>query len=275
MGMAISSFLAYLKGVLSWPDLERILNCILDMGPPFYVMDYDCCNADVLWEKIRTDGMEHKDGVLYLAMPNTIGGGTFLDNILDIDAGMVSEAVLNLRRYADQYTEANRLTPKDGLVFETSNQFLSNGEPSPFKGNESLSDAKPSIPTTAGIIGTSGYIGFQLVGYLLHNNVRVICTIRSASLHSFKKRTNLTDPNPRVRVLTGNVLDLANLPVIIQEVDALYNMVGVVTISSKPNELARVIALNGFAQGIITHLIQEIGRDQDVKVLYPSASEST
>lgn len=74
-----------------------------------------------------------------------------------------------------------------------------------------------------------------------------------------------------MRVLTRNVLDLANIRVVIQEVDALYNMAGVVVVSSKPDEFARVIALNGFAQGIITHLIQEMGRDQDVKVLYPSS----
>src|SRR5437588_128456 len=60
IGMAISSFLAHLKGTLWRSDLERILNCILDLGLPIYMTDYDCCNANVLWVKISTDGIGHK-----------------------------------------------------------------------------------------------------------------------------------------------------------------------------------------------------------------------
>ncbi len=294
IGMAISSFLAHLKGTLSRSDLERILNCILDMGLPIYVTDYDCCNADILWAKIRTEGIEHKDGMLWLAVPETIGRGSFLDNISDIDAGMVSEAVLSLRWYADRYrggsalrtiglTETSHSALRDVSVFETGkpslpngNPSLPNGDPSLPNGNSSLPNGTPSLPngekhlcTTAAIIGASGDIGSQLAGYLVHNDVRVICSVRPASLHSFKKRIHHIDP--KMRILTGGLLDLANLRVIIQEADVFYNMAGFVTLSSKPGEFARVIALNGFAQGIITHLIQQMGRDRDVKVIYPSS----
>ena len=266
IGMAISSYLAHLKGVLSRSDLERILNCILDLGLPIYATDYDCCNPDVLWAKIRTEGIEHKDGMLWLAVPETIGRGTFLDNISDVNAAMVGEAVLSLREYADRYrgvnasktvgfTEASPSALKDGLKFENGNPSRSNG-------------VKP-LPRTAAILGASGDIGSQLAGYLVHNGVRVICSVRPASLQSFKKRMNHVDP--WMRILTGDVLDLANLRVIIQEADVLYNMAGVVTLSSKPDEFARVIALNRFAQGVITHLIQQMGRDRDVKVVYPSS----
>ena len=273
IGIAISSFLAHLKGILPRSDLEKILNCILDMGLPIYATDYDCCNPDILWAKIRTEGIEHKDGMLWLAVPETIGRGSFLDNISDIDAGMVSEAVLSLRRYADRYrrgnasgtiglTEASHSALKDVLISET-------GKPSLPNGNKSLSNGEKHLSTTAAIIGASGDIGSQLAGNLVHNGVRVICSVRPASLHSFKERASPIDP--RMRILTGDVLDLANLRVIIQEADVLYNMAGVVTLSSKPDEFARVIAINGFSQGIITYLIQQMGRDRDVKVVYPSS----
>ena len=109
VGMAISSFLAYTKGILSRPDLERILNCILNLGLPIYARDYGCCKADVLWAKICTEGIEHKDGMLWLAIPESIGQGGFLDNISDIDAEMVSEALFCLREYADRYREGSTL----------------------------------------------------------------------------------------------------------------------------------------------------------------------
>lgn len=101
IGIGISTFLAHLKGILSRADLERILDLILDMMLPIFVTDYDCCNPDILWAKICTDGIKHKDGMLYLMVPETIGRARFLDQISDINAGMLSEAVFGLRRYAD------------------------------------------------------------------------------------------------------------------------------------------------------------------------------
>ena len=469
IGMAISTFLAHLKGILSRADLERILNLILDIGLPIYVTDYDCFNPNTLWAKIRTEGIGHKGGMLYLVVPKAIGQATFLDNIWEIDAGMVNESVLGLRRYSDWYTgrktlrssgfnEAGISATKYGSVIENDNSphtsgiicppaihlpldvsrtrtnleegwtklrvalqkaLLVNGiqedtvlcySPSsewhiavvsydqyddPNKAFELLPQSKhsavqavisryptfrgtvkgmyisgsgdiraqvitndypltslrhdlidalglpaeartcpslwitfgrirqniglstpeariieeiierelinfdfgelkisrafgpsqgefffaedlpsesngwTSLTTTAAIIGASGDIGSQLLAYLVHNGVRVVCSIRSGSLHTFKTRANCTDP--RMRVSTGDVLDLANLRRLIQEADILYNMAGVVTLSSKPAEFARVLTLNGFAQGIITYLIQRMGREKDVKFVYPSS----
>ena len=266
IGMAISCRLAHLNGTLPRSDLERILNCILSMGLPIYLTDYDCCDPKILWAKIRTDGIEHKNGMLWLAVPETIGRGGFLDDISSINAGMVSEAVLSLRWYADWYREENALR-MNGL--KTTN-------PSALMNDSMLETGKPSPPnneksvfTTAAIIGASGDIGSQLARCLVRNDVRAICSVRHASFNSLKKRVNCVDP--RMRVLTGNVLDLDNLRVIIQEADVLYNMAGIVTLSSKPDEFAKVIALNGFAQGTISYFIRQAGRDRAVKVIYPSS----
>ena len=258
IGMAISAFLAHLKGILLRVDLERILNLILDLGLPIYVTDYDCCNPDTLWVKICTEGVEHKDGMLYLVVPESIGRASFLDNMSDINAGMVSEAVLGLRQYASWYAgkrvlrtngsdEQNLSATKDCLMIEKE---------------------KSSLTTTAVIIGASGDIGSQLAEHLLYNDLRVVCSIRSTSLSGFKTRVNYSDPKMCVSI--GDVLDLAHLRRMIQEANILYNMAGIVTLNSKPDEFARVIALNGFIQGVITHLIQQMGREHDVKVVFPS-----
>ncbi|KAI9770987.1 MAG: hypothetical protein M1840_002691 [Geoglossum simile] len=468
IGMAISTFLAHLKGILSQTDLERILYLILDLGLPIYVTDYDCCNPNVLWAKICRDGIENKHGMLYLVVPETIGRASFLDNISDIDAGMVSESVLGLRRYADWYAGRNSLrtngfnevslsAKRDGSILENGRLLRTVGVLCPTgiylpldvsktrtnleeglaklraalqktlgangiqddtvvcylpssewhitvvnfdqddisKSFEVLSKSKNSVvqavisrypifrgtvkgmyisgtgiilaqviaddyllkalrsdlvnalglpaelitninpwiafgrilqnvrfsapearvieevierellnynfgelkisralgpvgqeflfsenippvlstwtssTTTAAIIGASGDIGSQLADYLVHNDVRVICSIRSASLPKFRTRMKYADS--RMRVLIGDVLDLANLQEIIQGADILFNMAGAVTLSSKPGGFAKVIALNGFAQGIITHFIQQMGRDKNVKFVYPSS----
>jgi 3-dehydroquinate synthetase/threonine dehydrogenase-like Zn-dependent dehydrogenase/predicted NBD/HSP70 family sugar kinase len=132
VGMAISSLLAHMKGILSRPDLERILNCILSLGLPIYARDYGCCKADVLWAKICTEGIEHKDGMLWLAIPETIGQGGFLDNISDIDADMVNEALFCLREYADRYREGSTLRTVA------------------LKNDLKMGDGKPSVPNPEG-----------------------------------------------------------------------------------------------------------------------------
>ena len=187
IGMAISSFLAHLNGALSRADLERILNCILSMGLPIYVTDYDCCNPDILWAKLRTEGIEHKDGMLWLAVPETIGRGGFLDEISSIDAGMVNEAVLGLRWYADCYREENTSRVEElstakpsalinGSIFET--------------GKSSLPNNKRSLFPTAAIIGASGDIGSHLARYLVHNDVRVTCSPPPRSYEKRKRRNS-------------------------------------------------------------------------------------
>ena len=280
IGMAISSFLAHRKGLLSRVDLQRILNCILDVGLPIRAPDNYCCDADVLWTKIGTEGIEHKDGMLWLVVPETIGRCAFLDRISDIDARMVNEAVLNLRFYTDQYKGGNALRVIESAeVGYLASKFVSieeTGQQHPTPRSRSLSndDHRPSsddksIPITAAILGASGDVGSQLAGYLAHNGVRVICSVRAASLRTFERRTS--HMNRGMRVLTGDVPDLANLRLIIREADVLYNMAAIVTLSSKPDQFAKILALNGLAQGVITHLIQRMGRDRDIKVIYPSS----
>lgn len=119
-------------------------------------------------------------------------------------------------------------------------------------------NGKPYLTITAAIIGASGDIGSQLANYLVHNGVRVLCSVRSGSLHKFKTLVNNLDP--KIHVFIRDILDLINLRRLIQEADILYNMAGVVTLSSKPSDFAKVITLNGFAQAIIAHFIQEMGR---------------
>ncbi|KAM0813229.1 putative 3-dehydroquinate synthase [Seiridium cardinale] len=281
IGMAISSFLAHSRRILSRENLERILNCILDLELPIYATDYDCCNPDVLWAKISTSGIQHKDGMLYLAVPESIGKGSFIDNISDISAHMVTEAVLSLRKYADRYAEKSRRVSRNIISYDAGNlprlngsRPLSGGSESSstdnrtlFPGDHSLSDELGPRPTTAAIIGASGDIGSQLAMYLLENGMRVICLVRPASLAKFEKRTNPS--HPKMKVIVGD-MDLANLRQIIQEVDVIYNMAGAVTLSSKPDAFRGVIWLNGFIQGIIVHLIQHMRRERDVKVIYPS-----
>ncbi|TAQ89040.1 hypothetical protein B7494_g2630 [Chlorociboria aeruginascens] len=182
IGMSISSFLAYMKGILPKSDLERILNCILNLGLPIYTAEYDCCNADILWAKIRSEGIEHKDGMLLLAVPEVIGRGSFLDNISDIDAGMVSEAVLSLRLYADRYIREN--AQRTIALTEASLSALSNDNPS-LPGVLSLSSGDSSSPS--GNLSPSNGISSLPSGNTSvsggENPISIAATITGASHH--------------------------------------------------------------------------------------------
>ena len=279
IGMAISSFIAYLKGRLSQYDLERILNCILDLGLPIYTPEHDCCNADILWTKISTEGVEHKDGMLWLVVPETIGRGGFLDKVSEIDAVLVKQAVLGLRQYAGQYngetapttngsTETYKSSSSDAPLPETDGEALDDNVPLLSDGELLLSNGDRHKPTTAAILGASSDIGSQLACHLVRQGMQVLCSLRPTSLNSFMAKTSQV--NQQMRIFTGDLLDLANLRLIIQEADVFYNMAGIVTLSSKPEEFAKVIAINGFAQGAITHLIQKMGRERNINVIYPS-----
>jgi len=57
IGMAISSSIGHQKGKLARVDLERILNCLLDIRLPIVATHHDRCNANVLWTQISTDGL--------------------------------------------------------------------------------------------------------------------------------------------------------------------------------------------------------------------------
>ncbi len=109
-------------------------------------------------------------------MFETINRTRFLDKILNIDARMMSEVVLDLRRYASQYKDKKVLRSNDSNEVSSSttrNSLI-------FKSN------KLCLITTIAIIDVSSDIKSQLANYLMHNRVRVICSIRFASLHTFK-----------------------------------------------------------------------------------------
>lgn len=317
IGMAISSYLAYLKGILPQTDLDRILCLILDIGLPIYVADYDCCNPDVLWKKICTEGIDSKNGMLYLAVPETIGRGRFLDNISDIDAAMVSESVRGLKRYADWYTGRNTLSANGFNSLGITTEPLMNQDLCIILGwiiqNVRLNDVEmrivatvvegellnynfgevtisralgpmgheflfsksvaplpniwTSLTTMAAITGASGEIESQFANYRMRNGCRVIRSIGSPSLHT----ANHTDS--AVRLLIGDRLNLPNLQVMIQEADILYKMPGIVTPTPKPDDFAKIIAVIGFVRGIIARLARQIGRDKDIKVVYPSSQQ--
>ncbi|KAK3381226.1 hypothetical protein B0H63DRAFT_395762, partial [Podospora didyma] len=93
IGMGISSSLAHRKGILSQTELDRILDCMLRLGLPISATMHGCCDPEVLWRKICTDGTNHKDGMLWLVVPENIGRGTFLGHISDIDAAMLADVM--------------------------------------------------------------------------------------------------------------------------------------------------------------------------------------
>ncbi|KAK6070798.1 3-dehydroquinate synthase [Seiridium cupressi] len=317
IGMSISSFLAYLKGLLDPLELERILDCLLSLGLPIYADEANCCDANTLWNKIRTEGIEHKDGMLHLAVPKTIGQGTFIDQISAIDADMLLKTMLALRKYSEAYfggkRAAKRHHPLIGSVSDEVSSVVATNrvidkariiadKESPCTDPESISSSSspsPSLPPSSGsilqssplsgassqtslsmvghvqsltatVIGASGDIGSSFTGFLTDEVSRVYCTVRQHSLDKFKDRIR-TGHHSKLCVLTGHPLDLANLEIITRESDVLYNMAAVVSLSSVPNDQAKVIALNGFGQGIITHFIKSTGREQKIKVVYPSS----
>jgi 3-dehydroquinate synthetase/threonine dehydrogenase-like Zn-dependent dehydrogenase/nucleoside-diphosphate-sugar epimerase/predicted NBD/HSP70 family sugar kinase len=445
IGMGIATYIAYLKGIVSQPDLDKILYLVLDTGLPLYMANHDCCDPAVLWAKICTDGIEHKHGMLYLTVPETIGRASFLDHLSDIYAGMVTESIHALRRYAEWYVgrrilrtnsnsiQSSEVDPDDGIYVSVENsmtrrkledsviklqtalhtglatdgvdkvnlqvlfpanewrlsimgsgrqalfsnvaeardvskqpnvqkiisryatfrgtvrgmyirstnaivaQLITDDDPFNKLRSELRKTIDPSIgpnmdlspcivigmippsfrlgsssarlveemierellnqtigqselscvfepnrqksvfsttvsymppPRKAAVIGASGDIGSALADYLVSNNMQVVCSIRSPSLDKFKTRTKC--PENRTRVLTGDVLDLSNLRAMIQEVDVIYNLAGIVTLGTQPHDFPKVLAVNGFAQGVIAHLVQQAGRDGYVKVIFPS-----
>ncbi|KAK3987635.1 hypothetical protein QBC44DRAFT_294886 [Cladorrhinum sp. PSN332] len=258
IGIAISSALAHRKGILARPDLERILNCLLDVRLPIFATCHGCCDPDLLSAKISTDVPKHKDSMLYLVVPETVGKGTFLDRVTDIDAEMLREAMLGLRRHAESHRAALARNPR-------------RGSPLP---DACANEPAPSTTMTAAVIGASGNIGSQLVRYLAQtSNARLVCSVRHSALRRFKRRAGLEDADPaaQVRVLVGDVLDVANLQTMIREAHVIYSMAGAVTLGAHPEEFAAVLALNGFAQAVIAHFVRVSGRSQCVRMVYPSS----
>ncbi|KAK7954419.1 hypothetical protein PG988_015113 [Apiospora saccharicola] len=299
IGMSISSHLAWQKGIMAEDDMERILRCLLDLGLPIYTTDHDCCNPRVLWDRIRTDGTANKDGMLWLAVPEAIGRGAFLDHITDIDVQMVQVALTSLSEYQNWYKAKHNIFRGNGGLVESKPNGLkhcinsdtetttgpSTGSKSP--GITHTMDSRPQGkvlsfghnrsfplkgrgPMTASIIGASGDIGLNLALHLLQNNVHILASIRPSSLLAFVTRVG-PHMNPGTKILTGDLLNLSNLRTMIQNSDVLYNMAGIVSLRSKPEDVAHVIAVNGFAQGVITHLVRQLGREESLKVIFPSS----
>jgi len=300
MGMSISSHLACQKGILAEAELNEILDGLLGLGLPIYTTENDACNPDVLWNKISTDGTGSKDGMLWLAIPEAIGKGGFIDYITDINRDMIEKTVRDLRDHQTQYRShvngtgmqetangngAHSNGISDDLLSNALNgdHAVSNGNGHHGSGESQLNDATnrnqdsngvshlrgSRVPFKASIIGASGDIGLSLAQHLMQNNIGVLCSLRPASLSYFITRIT-PHMKPGTHILTGDLLNLRNLRTMIQESDVLYNMAGIVTLGSRSEEFASVIAVNGFAQGVIVHLVQKLGRQGDVKVIYPS-----
>ncbi|KXJ88891.1 hypothetical protein Micbo1qcDRAFT_177925 [Microdochium bolleyi] len=296
MGMAISSYLAYLKGRLSRQALERILDCTLSLGLPIWSAESGCCDAEVLWAKISAEGIEHKDGMLYLAVPEgAIGQGGFIDDIVDIDADMLRQTVQGLQHYSTYlsmplpfdassvgtWTKANSSveaasTPQSSSSLRGSIRLAASSAGS---SKASLSswdeeDGADYSALTAAVIGASGDIGSALVQYLLDRGAKVIATIRP---HVHDEPHNVTrgrlriPEHPSLHVLVGYPLDTALLSTVIQDADVIYNMAAVVSLSLAAADRARVIGLNGFGQGVISCMLRLLGREKQVKVVYPSS----
>lgn len=273
MGMAISSSLAHLKGKFSESDLEQTLECLIRLGLPIATD----CDVGTVWKKISTDGIEHKDGKLWLAVPEGIGKGGFIDEISDISETMLEDVVLLLFSWSnerlqnpDKAEEGQQRLPNK-LLSSTSPAIESASSPStsPSSSSSSLTVSTASShpsPLRAAVIGASGDIGSNLAQYLAEKGVEVTASVRTSSLQLLKRRTSAA-----MRVLPGHPLDRANLEAMLRDVDVLYNMAAIVSLSTKPEDAAQVIALNGFGQGIIASVIKQAGREWDVTVVYPSS----
>ncbi|CAF9914792.1 MAG: hypothetical protein GOMPHAMPRED_008274 [Gomphillus americanus] len=246
-GIAISTSLARYKGIISQTELERILTLLLDLQLSIYMKGWNgCCDPAVLWSKISQDGIDHKHGMLYLVVPKTIGSATFINHISDINYCMLCQVMKDLEDFLGHY----------------------NGQP--YAGQDTLEEqhALKDINTIA-VTAASGDIGSQLAGYCLSKNIRLICSVRPTALDKFDARMVHLDNN--ATLLVGDILHLDNLRTMIRHANVFFNMAGIVTLGAKCEDFGKVIALNGFPQGIVTWLIQEMNRESEVKVLFSSS----
>lgn len=262
IGIAIASMIANLQDLLSTADLQKILDLLLAIGLPIYTTVPGCCCPDVLWAKISTSGVEHKDGKLLLTIPTSIGSATFINDLSDISKEVVTEAVLLLK----QLSQRPKLTIPSRLQ-------------SPSPPNSASPDNKdislPRLPSaqSISIIGASGDLGSVLAQHIIDKRQEgVICLARSSSLHKLHSRLGCS--GARTRILLGDILHPVHLRTIIRDTNTLINMAGIVTLSSPKNEHASVLAVNGFAQGVICHLIFESGSEKRIKFIYPSTQRT-
>ncbi|BCJ66308.1 sedoheptulose 7-phosphate cyclase [Polymorphospora rubra] len=91
--MALSSQLARLLGLLSEADCDRITDLLLRLGLP--VHDAATCTRDLMWQALR-GAWERRGRRLHLVVPTGIGSATFVDDLDDLPAGVLDEALVAL-----------------------------------------------------------------------------------------------------------------------------------------------------------------------------------
>lgn len=128
---------------------------------------------------------------------------------------------------------------------------------------------RPAEVRSIGIIGATGDIGSQFANFALSQRYRVLCSIRPQSIDTLKTRVKYK--GEKARIFLGDIVSLNNLSEIIRNADFLYNLSGMVGLGFCEEDYAQVLAVNGFAQGIITHLVQDLGREEAIKIVYPSS----
>ncbi len=94
VGIALDSTYSYLKGYISESDLERILNCLLQLG---FVISYDQMNDKVIagLEEFR----EHLGGILTIMLLESLGKGF---EVHEMDEALVLEAINYMSSYSNQ-----------------------------------------------------------------------------------------------------------------------------------------------------------------------------
>lgn len=92
VGIALDSAYSYLKGYISESDLERVLNCILQLG---FVISYNEMNDEVIagLEEFR----EHLGGILTIMLLESLGKGV---EVHEIDKDLVMQALNFLSSYS-------------------------------------------------------------------------------------------------------------------------------------------------------------------------------
>ncbi|GHJ07067.1 hypothetical protein TPA0907_14340 [Micromonospora humidisoli] len=89
IGMALSSYLAFLIGYLDHDDLDRLLVLLRRSGLALWS---PVCDPAALWRRLHGEVVPHKAGALHLVVPRRIGVGDFIDSIDEISADLVAEA---------------------------------------------------------------------------------------------------------------------------------------------------------------------------------------
>lgn len=104
IGIALSSSLAVATGLLPRAELDRILRLLLSLDLPIH---HPCCDPQVLWQKVHEDVLPHKAGKLHLVVPRHIGDGGFIDDVAQIDLGMLTESCRELSGYTLRWRQAS------------------------------------------------------------------------------------------------------------------------------------------------------------------------